>query len=65
VYLLTTGIKNTLHVAAAILAKAVLVATLDSLVLSNELRSIGMPVLAAVSPNRDNGAIIRAGITPL
>jgi hypothetical protein len=61
---LTTGIKKIRKSAAATLALAVLYATFKSFVDSMESNNVSIPVLAAVSPNRDNGPWTNAGRTP-
>ncbi len=61
---LTKGIKNTLYKAAVPLAKAVFDATVIFLVASHWSSRMGIPVLAAVSPNLANGPKNNAGTTP-
>ena len=60
----TTGIKKMRNAAAAALAVAVFHPTLRSFVASMEFIRVNIPVLAAVSPNRDIGPWINAGRTP-
>ena len=61
---LTTGIKKMRNAAAAALALIVFNPTFKSFVLSIEFINVIIPVLAAVSPNLDNGPWISAGSTP-
>ena len=60
----STGIKKIRKSAAATLAEIVLTPTLRSRVLSMLFIKVNIPVLAAVSPNRDNGPWINAGNKP-
>jgi hypothetical protein len=58
------GIKRIRNNAAATLAATVLNPTFKFCVVSNESKNVNIPVLAAVSPNRDSGPWINAGNTP-
>ena len=64
VFSVSIGIKNILNKPAANEAHAVFNATGHVFEKSLEFRYASIPLLAAVSPNRDNGACNNAGPTP-
>ena len=51
----STGMRKIRNNAANVLAATVLIPTLMSLVASMESKRVSIPVLAAVSPNRERG----------